>query len=498
MGLPSKRIASYLSALNPGKYDVTGSVANSVNYLLDSWWAKIDERNSRVPNAIPIPFDLQAHVRETFLGCEIHKCVGLNHTYPGWAKALNSWAFLCLFEGVTSSYEVVPFLDTYQWKEQIKGSYDFSMQTAMLPVGLDKTEKLPIFGTFFVQKAGTTGLDGRLVVKLDLGYEGMSNSVHVQAADGNDELAIEFLRALNTSRVANDIYYRRCLTYSEGVLDFTRITDTKWESIILKEDIKQAIRENSLGVLNNLEVLQSLGMCPNRNVMLISPPGMAKTTTFRAISNEVAGSMTTIWCTGKSIMYPEHVTNLFDAARGLAPCIVFIEDMDLFGKDRLMTSDSRVLNEFLACLDGSQENTGVVVMASTNDIQSMDEALVNRPGRFDTKIEIPYPDAADRSQMFAKFFGDYHASPDQSVTKTVTDSIIKLTEGLTGDYVKSLVKTVIIRSAARNPESRTGVIEYSAADLMAAAEQVMKGYQIGKRSTKHHTYTSDNTKAEAV
>jgi ATP-dependent 26S proteasome regulatory subunit len=258
----------------------------------------------------------------------------------------------------------------------------------------------------------------------------------------------------------------------------------------MKPQLKDTIRENTVGILENVDVLRGIGMTPARNVMLISPPGMAKTTVFRAVTHEIAGKITVIWCTGKSIQGSSDVTALFQAARSMSPCIVFIEDMDLFGRDRsagLYGSDSHILNEFLTCLDGAQENAGVVVMASTNDIDSMDEALINRPGRFDVKIDIPLPDPDDRSKMLQSFLTTFHASMDKSVTRETMKNVIGLTEGLTGAYIKDLVKTAVIRAVSHGQVSPDGVtVTLSADDLTVAAQQVLRNYEIGKRAKKHH------------
>ncbi|MGW8181088.1 MAG: AAA family ATPase, partial [bacterium] len=292
---------------------------------------------------------------------------------------------------------------------------------------------------------------------------------------------------LQTSMSENDIYFKKCLSYNQGYIDFHEIIDTNWSDVILKPYIREQIRDNSVGILEDMEALASIGMCPNRNMILISPPGMAKTTMFRATSNELENQATRIWCTGKSIVFPEHVTSLFEAARSLAPAIVFIEDMDLFGGDRTtLGRDSSVLNEFLAQLDGTQANSGVVVLASTNDIASMDEALVNRPGRFSVKVEIPFPDREDRHLMLMKFLQGYNAQPQQTVTKDAWESIIDLMDGFTGDYVKEVAKQAVIR-ATRDGRNVNGKVLIVMDDLNIAGEQVMRNYRIGQKAHKHIT-----------
>lgn len=481
------RVATYLGRLSEKDYGVSTPLASAINYFLDSYWRKVDERNAQ-HKVRPrwTPADPHAHIRELWLGCELHTCVTLNRQYPAVFRDLNAWAIAKLFAGPQAQYEVIPFLDSYEFKEMLKGHYSYRVQFEQISVAPGVQKTLPVYGNFFVRHRGT-GV--HLFVSVDLCYESMECAVAVMAAPDQQSAAEAFFCDLQASIAANDIYFKQCLSYVRGKLDFITVTPTSWSSIILKDHIKETIHQNTVGVLENMEKLAGLGMCPNQNVILISPPGMAKTTIFRAISHEVDGKVTRIWCTGKSIENSRDVALLFDAARGLAPCIVFIEDMDLFGRDRssgLYGSDPHVLNEFLECLDGTQENAGVVVLASTNDVDSMDEALVNRPGRFDVKVEIPFPDAQDRSDMLKKFLTQYRSVVDSSVTQEAWETIIHATDGLTGAYMKFLAKSAVIKAAADGCVSDDGVCVLTIDHLNRATQQVMANYAIGKRAKRHH------------
>ena len=477
MGPSLKKISAYLQALPSQEYSIPTHIAGVVNYFFDSYFKKVEELNSRIPRDSS-PADPKVHIKEMWLGCEIHKAVSLNRAYPMFAKAKNAWAFAKLFEG--GNYKIVPFIDEYEWKNAVKGSYEYRIQQESIQIGPDSVVTLPIYGTFFVtDRTGT-----KFVVHLDLGYESMSCNVLVMASPTRQAEAEKFLLDLDMSIEENDIYYGKCLSFLRGSLGFTKIRNTGWDEIVLKPVIIQEIRDNSIGVIANMDKLSSLGMVPSRNIILISPPGMAKTTIFRAVSQEVE-DVTRIWCTGKSVQEASDVTSLFEAARSLAPCIVFIEDMDLFGRSRGQLSDfgGHVLNEFLACLDGMHQNSGIIIMASTNDIQSMDEALVDRPGRFDVKIEIPFPDAVDRSQMLSSFLRRVNAMPDGSVSRETLKTVVELTDGLTGAYIKELANATVIRAVARGNFVEGG-IAFSADDLNSAAQQVVRNYQIGKTARK--------------
>lgn len=487
----AKTAAAYLSRLSEGDYGpIQKSAAAVINYGLDSYFAKLQSLQPKGPRGPFPPHDLSSDIKEKWLGCEIHRVVTINSSYPAFSKSLNAHAFAMLFSpygGELASYEAVNFLDQYAWKDLIKGSFEFRLQQESVQIAVNHSVTLPVYGTFFVTCHGS---NVKLIVKIDLCYESMSCVFTVMSSPENKEAAETFLADLSASRSANDIYYKQCLAFEMRRLEFTQVSPTSWDQIILKSQLKDVIRQNTVGILENVDKLRSLGMTPSRNIMLISPPGMAKTTIFRAVTNEVFNEITVIWCTGKSIGNSRDVTSLFEAARSLAPCIIFIEDMDLFGRDRssgMYGSDPHVLNEFLACLDGAKENSGVVVMASTNDIASMDEALVNRPGRFDVKVEIPFPDDEDRFKMLSAFLLSYHATIDSSITRNTITNVVNLTNGLTGAYIKDLVKTAVIRAVSLGQASLDGVsVNLTSDDLMSAAEQVMKNFEIGKRAKKHH------------
>ena len=490
----ARTAAMYLKKLPESEYAIPSTIANAINYALDSGFKKLDDiKNANHITEKWYPSDPHSHIKSLWLQCELHTAVTLNQSFPAVFKDLNVWAFSRLFVGDQANYRIVPFLDMYEFKDLLSGNYRYQVQSSQICIAPNTCVTLPIYGNFFIEHIGT---GAHLFVTADFCYEGIGCSILVMACPENQKSAEQFINDMHASIIANDIYHCKCLSYIKGRLDFTSVSPTSWDSIILKDKIKENIRQNTIEVLKNSEKLIGLGMCPNSNVLLASPPGMAKTKLFRAISDEVVGDMTVIWCTGKSIEYAEHVTSLFQAARMLAPCIIFIEDLDLHAGDRssLSGDSGRVLNEFLACLDGAQENTGVVVMASTNNISSIDEALTDRPGRFDVKLEIPLPDVEDRSDMLKVFLSEYHAMPDKSVTNDAWTNIINLTEGMTGAYVRLLAKSTVLHAVSRG-QSNSNVCTFTCDDMNTAAEQVMKGFAIGKRARKHHKYEVEVDKA---
>ena len=458
--------------LNPGW-------ATIVNYAIDSYITKL--RSSDVP-AERCP-----DIREMWLGCEIHKFVSISKSYPAYGKNATAFAFAKLFHpfgGDTAKYVVVPFLDSYPAKDDIK--HKFMMHQEGIRISPQEMMTLPVHGTFFVIDRTTKR---RLIVSMDLCFESMGCGFSIHSSPKDGSLAEQFLCDLDASRVANNIHYRQMCSVSRGVVDFCDVDPTSWDDVIIKPEMRDMISRNTTGILSNIDTFNAIGMSPSRNVLLISPPGMAKTMIFRATAGELLEKSTVLWCTGKSIESASNVTSIFDAARDMAPCVVMIEDMDLFGGDRSHggVTSNWILNEFLSCLDGMQSNPGVVVMASTNDVASMDEALVNRPGRFDVKVEMPYPDPEDRRRMIDCFCAKHSAKFDDTVTPDVLGNVIDATDGMTGAYIKDMVKCAIINAVSGGRcDEHDKCVNICQEDLVSAVDQVLSNFKIGSRARKHH------------
>lgn len=133
--------------------------------------------------------------------------------------------------------------------------------------------------------------------------------------------------------------------------------------------------------------------------MLYGDPGVGKTMIARAIAKEA--NVKFIYQNGSNFdeLYvgqgSRRVRNLFEKAKELKPCIIFIDEIDsLLAKTKRRTEDSSsrsTVNNFLSEMDGFEKNEKILVFGATNYIDSIDDAAI-RPGRFDSKIHIPKPD----------------------------------------------------------------------------------------------------------
>jgi cell division protease FtsH len=173
-------------------------------------------------------------------------------------------------------------------------------------------------------------------------------------------------------------------------------------------DEAKAELAETIEFLRNPSRFGRLGGRVPRGIMLAGPPGTGKTLLARAAANEAAVPFLSV--SGASFQEKfagvgaARVRRLFAKARKIAPCVVFIDEIDALGRRRGRSGDSasadqdQTLNQLLIEMDGFDQNTSIVVVASTNRPDILDQAL-NRPGRFDRQITVNLADARGREAI---------------------------------------------------------------------------------------------------
>lgn len=157
--------------------------------------------------------------------------------------------------------------------------------------------------------------------------------------------------------------------------------------------------------IHHPEKFEKFGMKPSKGVLFYGPPGCGKTLMAKAVANECAANfisikgpeLLTMWF-GES---EANVREVFDKARGAAPCVLFFDELDSVGTARGSGhggSTDRVLNQLLTEMDGAGVKKDLFFIGATNRPDILDEALI-RPGRLDQLIYIPLPDKPSRKAV---------------------------------------------------------------------------------------------------
>ena len=194
---------------------------------------------------------------------------------------------------------------------------------------------------------------------------------------------------------------------------------------------------------------------------------------------------TIIYITSDEIQQRGQIAELYEIARQVAPTIMVVEDIDtLGGLDRTKGGDHPILGEFLNCLAGVESNSGVVTIATTNYPEHLDKALVDRPGRFDFRIDFGLPDDKLRKWILKKYLSTFdHDNVDFK-------ALIKDTKGMTGAHLKEMVTMAYMDALeASNYKKNTKISQDNLVKSMKA---------IIENRAKYHHYKNEDSHASIL
>ena len=180
-------------------------------------------------------------------------------------------------------------------------------------------------------------------------------------------------------------------------------TGVTFRDVAGQEEAKESLQE-VVDFLHNPGKYTSVGAKLPKGALLVGPPGTGKTLLAKAVAGEAKVPFFSLSGSAFVEMYvgvgASRVRDLFKQAQQMAPCIIFIDEIDAIGKSRdnqMGSNDEReqTLNQLLAEMDGFESNKGLVLLAATNRPEILDPALL-RPGRFDRRIVVEKPDLKGR------------------------------------------------------------------------------------------------------
>ena len=222
------------------------------------------------------------------------------------------------------------------------------------------------------------------------------------------------------------------------------------------------------------EKYREIGASMPKGVLLVGPPGTGKTMLAKAVAGEanvpffsMSGSEFVEMFVG---MGASKVRDLFKQAKEKAPCIVFIDEIDAIGKKRggqYGGNDEReqTLNQLLTEMDGFEGNNGVIILAATNQPDSLDPALT-RPGRFDRRVPVELPDLKGREAILR-----VHAKKVKLADSVDFEKIARMASGASGAELANIINEAALRAV------RDGRKFVTQADLEESIEVVIAGYQ---------------------
>ena len=219
-------------------------------------------------------------------------------------------------------------------------------------------------------------------------------------------------------------------------------TGVKFDDVVGMENLKRDMTQ-VMKIMQNPREYAAKGIRMPKGILLEGEPGNGKTLFAKALAGEAKVNFIPAKATDFESMFmaigPMKVKLLFRKARRQAPCIVFIDEFDGIGTVRnysgsaIETENTRIVTALLNELDGFEPTNGVLVLAATNSIQALDPALI-RPGRFDARFRVPYPDYAARVELVKMYCRG--KSYDAACTP---ETLAKMTDGFSCAKIESVL-----------------------------------------------------------
>ena len=188
---------------------------------------------------------------------------------------------------------------------------------------------------------------------------------------------------------------------------FTEVPNVRWSDVGGLETAKRILKESNQWPRLYPELFQRAGVAPPRGILLHGAPGVGKTLLAKAVATESGVNFISV--KGPALMSrwvgetERAVRDIFHKAKLASPCIIFLDEIDSIaprrGGGEATAVTDRAIAQLLTEMDGIEALTGVVVLAATNRLDIVDDALL-RAGRFDFVLELPLPDAAARLEIF--------------------------------------------------------------------------------------------------
>ena len=247
----------------------------------------------------------------------------------------------------------------------------------------------------------------------------------------------------------------------------------------VKEELSQCV-----DILQNYQKYVKYNVRIPKGLIMEGPPGTGKTLLSKALAGEAKCSFISVSGSDFQEKYvgvgSSRIKELFELAKKNVPCIIFIDEIDALGRKRSTDGESSsnerdsTLNALLVELDGFKNNTGIFLVAATNRLDLLDNALI-RPGRIDKKIYIGLPDSSTRKAII-----NIHIKGKPHTETIDIEELVEITEGYSGAQIENLLNEAMLNALRLNKT------EFSYKDFDFVMNKMMAGWQ-----PNEHEFTSD-------
>ena len=354
-----------------------------------------------------------------------------------------------------------------------------AIHTRGMPMGISEQEKNEFLDEISEYTYGFVGADLAALVR-----ESAMNALrrYLPEIDLDKPIPAEILEKMAVRK--EDFMEALKLIEPSSLREVTaEIPNVKWTDIGGLNDVKSELREAVELPLLKPDVFKKLGIRPSKGFMLYGPPGVGKTLLAKAVATESKANFISV--KGPEVLSKwvgeseKAIREIFKKAKQVAPCIVFLDEIDSIAPRRGSLGDSgvteRMVNQLLTSLDGIETLQGVVVIGATNRPDIVDNALV-RSGRFDKMIYIPPPDRESRLKIFEVHTKNMPISRDVNL-----EELADKTDGYVGADLENLCREAGMMAYRENPDasevSQKNFMEAMRVIKPSVDENVLKFYR---------------------
>ena len=335
----------------------------------------------------------------------------------------------------------------------------------------DEKKNLLMDGHLLIEKG-----DSRLIITVCVNPR-CNGSVQVEGiAEREDEIKAFVSGVMAIAEDEN--FYRSKKIEFNGRIRFLDVQDKSWDSIVMDAEVKAEIKANTIDFLKRTEQWSKYGIPLKRGILLAGEPGTGKTVICKALMAEADG-ITCVTTNGYALDDDDYISELYELADDLSPSIVFIEDIDLIGQNRMEFGYQRgpALLSLLAILDGVEGQKEIVTVATTNCLETLDKALSQRPSRFDRVIKLSRPGQEQRRELINRLCERI------PLDESTRDYIAHRSEGCTPAQLQEIVYSLVIQC----PAGQSG-LSYSKTDIDRAISRIndKNRHQIGFNISDNH------------
>ncbi|KAI0318403.1 P-loop containing nucleoside triphosphate hydrolase protein [Amylostereum chailletii] len=279
----------------------------------------------------------------------------------------------------------------------------------------------------------------------DLVYEGAS-----------DELGKKLATAVYVygATLREEIWVYQSARWKADKKLFKAVQAADWDDVVLEDAFKEGLQRDTSGFFASREIYEELGITWKRGILLLGPPGNGKTESIKALLKDA--QYPALYVKSFTTPYgPEYgVRSIFDHARQHSPCILVLEDLDA-----MVTP--KVRSFFLNELDGIAANGGILTIATTNHPERIDDAILNRPSRFDVKYNFALPSLELRTAFATRWVAKVAAKGGRGSGiqfgmkhEEIAAKVARDSEGFSFAFLKELFVSFLLQLAhARSSKS---------------------------------------------